>query len=128
MARGLCGGLNRSVPEVIAQLEETDEMNDSINTAAITKDDIRSSLWDMESGKALGTDSITADLLKADSDTTVNVMQQLFNTISFFFVLYSIGLLVEGKDVHNAAPAGSVGRSLLCCIPADVCFLQLFFN
>ena len=110
MARGLCGGLNRSVPEVTVQLDETDEKNDSINTAAITKDDIRSSLRDMESGKEPGTDSITADLLKADTYTTVSVMQQLFNTIAFFFLRYSIGLLQVFTGLPTFYPDDSILR------------------
>ena len=32
------------------------------------------------------------------------------------------------KGIYYAAPADFVGRSLLCCIPTDVCFLQLTFN
>ena len=35
----------------------------------------------MKSGKAPGIDSITADLLKVDSDTTVQVQHELFNKI-----------------------------------------------
>jgi len=56
-------------------------VNDSINTGAISKDEIRSALVDMKSGKAPGIDNLTADLLRADTDTTVNVLDDLFNTI-----------------------------------------------
>ena len=73
--------LNRPVPEVTAEVEVTNEVNDSINTGAITKDEIRSALGDMKSGKAPGIDNLTADLLRADNDTTVSVLHDLFNTI-----------------------------------------------
>lgn len=35
----------------------------------------------MKSGKVPGIDNITADLLKADTDTIVNILHGLFNTI-----------------------------------------------
>ena len=38
-----------------------------------------SALGDMKSGKAPGYDSITADLLRVDTDTTVQVLHELFN-------------------------------------------------
>ncbi|KAL9972587.1 hypothetical protein ACROYT_G018921 [Oculina patagonica] len=38
--------LNRPVPEVAVEVEEANEVNDSINTGAITKDEIRSSRGD----------------------------------------------------------------------------------
>ena len=43
--------------------------------------EIRSALGDMKSGKAPGIDSITADLLRVDTDTTVQVPHELFNKI-----------------------------------------------
>lgn len=66
------------VPEVIAEVEETDEK--------------------MKSSRTPGTDSITADLLKADTDTTVNVLYELFNTIwekESVPEHWSIGLIVK---------------------------------
>ena len=58
--------LNRPVTEVTAEVEETNEVNDSINTGAISKDEIRSALGAMKSGTAPGIDNLTADLLRAD--------------------------------------------------------------
>ena len=72
--------LNRPVPEITAEVEETNEVNDRINTGAISKDEIRSALGDMKSGEAPGIDNLTTDLLRADTDTTVNVLGYSFNT------------------------------------------------
>ena len=36
---------------------------------------------DMKSGKPSGIDSITADLLRVDTDTTIKVLHELFNKI-----------------------------------------------
>jgi len=69
--------LNRPV----AEAEEMNEVNDSIKIGAISKDEIRSALGDIKSGKAPGVDNLTADLLRADTDTTVSVLDDLFNTI-----------------------------------------------
>lgn len=65
----------------LVEVEETDEVNDSIDTGEITRDEIRSALGDMTSGKAPGTDGITADPLKTDTDTTVIVLHEIFNTL-----------------------------------------------
>ena len=73
--------LNRPVPEVVIEMEEADVVNNSINTGEITREEIRSALRDMKSGKAPGIDSITADLLRVDIGTTVSVLYELFNKI-----------------------------------------------
>ena len=73
--------LNRPVPEVATVVEEPDVVNNSIDIGEITKREIRSALGDMKSGKAPGIDSITADLLRVDTDTTVQVLHELFNKI-----------------------------------------------
>ena len=72
--------LNRPAPEVDIAVEEADVIN-GINIGEITREEIRSALGDMKSGKAPGIDSITADLLRVDTDTTVNVLYELFNKI-----------------------------------------------
>ena len=56
-------------------------VNNSTDIGGITKGEIRSALRDMKSGKAPGIDSITADLLRVDTDTTVQVLHELFNKI-----------------------------------------------
>ena len=73
--------MNRPVPEVTAKVEETNEVNDCINTGAISTDEIKSALGDTKSDKAPGIENLTADLLRADTDTTVSVLDDLFNTI-----------------------------------------------
>ena len=65
--------LNRPVPEVATEVEGVDVVNSSINTGGITREEIRSALRGMKSGKAPGIDSITADLLRVDTDSTVDV-------------------------------------------------------
>ena len=56
-------------------------VNNGIDIREITREEIRSALGDMKSGKAPSIDSITADLLRVDTDTTVNVLHELFNKI-----------------------------------------------
>lgn len=72
--------LNRPVPKVTAKVKERNEVNDCINTGAISKDEIGSALWAMKSDQAPGIDKLTADLLRADTGTTVSVLDDLFNT------------------------------------------------
>lgn len=73
--------LNRAVPGVVAKEDETNVVNDSIVIGEITRKKIKSALVDMESGKAPGINNIMANLLKADTDITVNILHGLFNTI-----------------------------------------------
>ena len=63
--------LNRPVPEVATEVEETDVVNNGIDIGEITRGEIKSALGDIKSGKAPGIDSITADLLRVDTDTTI---------------------------------------------------------
>ena len=73
--------LNRPVSEVATVVEEPHVVNNSIDIGEIRKGEIRSALGDMKSGKAPGIDSITADLLRVDTDSTVQVLHELFNKI-----------------------------------------------
>ena len=64
--------LNRPIPEVATEVEETDVVNNGIDIEETSRGgEIRSVLGDLKSGKAPDLDSITADLLMVDSDTTV---------------------------------------------------------
>lgn len=65
--------LNRPVPKVTTEVEEPDLVNNSIDIGETTREETRSALGDTKSGKAPGVDSITADLLRVDTDTTVTV-------------------------------------------------------
>ena len=65
------------VLEVAAEVDETNMVKD----IGDVKKEIKGALRDMKYGKAPGIDSITSDLLKADTDTTVNTLDGLVNTI-----------------------------------------------
>ena len=74
--------LNRPVPEVIAEVDDTNVMTDTIVIVEITiRKEIMSALRETKSGRAPGINNITADLLRADTDTTVNILYGLFNKI-----------------------------------------------
>ena len=73
--------LNSAAPGVFAKVDETNVVNDSIVIGEITREKIKSALVDMESDKAPGINNITANVLKADTDITVNILHGLFNTI-----------------------------------------------
>ena len=73
--------LNRPVSEVATEVEEADVVKNSIDIGTITREETRSALGDMTSGKAPGIDSITEDLLRVDTGTTVNALHGLFNKI-----------------------------------------------
>ena len=73
---------NRPVPEVIAEVDDTNVITDTIVIVEITiRKEIMSALRETKSGRAPGINNITADLLRADTDTIVNILYGLFNKI-----------------------------------------------
>ena len=59
---------------------EIDPIINEISTDPITKAEIRTALRKMKNGKAGGKDEITAELLKADMNTTEKWLVKLFRT------------------------------------------------
>ena len=60
---------------------ERDLIINKISTDPITKAEIRTALRKMKNGKAGGKDKITAELLKADMNTTEKWLVNLFRTL-----------------------------------------------
>ena len=56
-------------------------VNNGIDKGEITRGEIKNALGDMKSKKAPGIDSTTADLLRVDTDNTLQVLHELFNKI-----------------------------------------------
>ena len=114
---------NRPVPEDAAQVGETNVVNDSIDIEDITRKEIRSALGDMKSGKVPGIESITADLLKVDTDTTVNILHGLFNTIWKEEIVpedWSRGLIIKLQKKGDLASCGNWRGITLMSIVAKV--------
>ena len=57
-----------------AEVDGTNPVNDIIDIGEVKREETKSVLGDMKSAKTPGIDSITADPLKADTDTTVNTL------------------------------------------------------
>ena len=68
-------------PELVAEVVSEVEVMEEIPSFPITKAEIRSAIVSMGAGKALGVDSITVELFKADMTTTVEVLHDLFCAI-----------------------------------------------
>ena len=60
---------------------EPDPIIDDRSTSYITKAEIRSAKRKLKNGKASGVDGITAELLKADTLTTVDWLERLSKVI-----------------------------------------------
>ena len=115
--------LNRPVPEVVIEMEEADVVYNSINTGEITREEIRSALRHMKSGKAPGIDSITADLLRVDIDTTVSVLYELFNKIweeESIAEDWSRGLIIKLPKKGDLTSCGNWRGIILMSIVAKV--------
>ena len=54
---------------------------EEIEIGYITKGEIRKVVREMKNGKAAGIDSITVEMLKADVETTTDVLDELFQII-----------------------------------------------
>ena len=72
--------LNRSIPDDPVTDVEIDLIINEIGTDPITKAEIRTVLRKMKNGKAGGKDEITAELLKANMNTTEKWLVKLFRT------------------------------------------------
>ena len=73
--------LNRPIPDDPVTDVEIDPIINEISTDPITKAEIRIALRKVKNGKAGGKDKITAELLKADMNTTENWLVKLFRTL-----------------------------------------------
>ena len=68
----VCKVLFRIIAEAAAEVDGTNPVKDIIDIGEVTREETRSAVGDMKNGKTPGIDSITANPLKADTDTTVN--------------------------------------------------------
>ena len=73
--------LNRPEPEDPAVIDTSDIEPVDVDTTPIRKGEIKTALDEMKINKSPGPDGITADILKADPDTTCNKLVDLFKLI-----------------------------------------------
>ena len=78
------GVLNRPIPDNPVSdtvVNDSDNVIEDISTSHISKADRRAAINRLNNGQSGGKGEITAELLKADIDTTVNWLADLFDTI-----------------------------------------------
>ena len=74
--------LNRPAPEDTGEFEEDDEIPESeIDVDAPTKAEIHVALKEMKNGTAGGVDSLTIEILKADLETSVDVLYYFLHKV-----------------------------------------------
>ena len=73
--------MNRPVPSDEAIIAQDTSTIETIETGYPTREEIRRAVGNMKNGKAAGIDSIAVEMLKADADTTTNVVHELFQKI-----------------------------------------------
>ena len=73
--------LNRPDPETVAEVLDDSDISEQIEERPVTKLEIKNAIKDMKNGKAAGIDNITVEMMKADIDTTVNVLHDLLRLI-----------------------------------------------
>ena len=73
--------LSKPDPETVAEVVHDSDMNEEIEEGPVTKLEIKSAIKDMKNGKAAGIDNIIVEMMKADIDTTVDVLHQLLSLI-----------------------------------------------
>ena len=71
--------LNRPDPETAAEVVDDSDINEEIEEGPVTKLEIKHGIKDMKNGKAAGIDNITVEMMKADIDTTVDVLNDLLS-------------------------------------------------
>jgi len=72
--------LNRPDPVASAVVADRQPNEIDVSDECITRREIKQALKNMKNGKAAGMDSITAELLKADIETTACLLEDLFRT------------------------------------------------
>ena len=67
----------------VTEEEENDPVIDDIDisTEHISKAEIKTAIMKMKKGKSGGKDALTAEMLKADINTTVDWLENMFKTI-----------------------------------------------
>ena len=73
--------LNSPEPETVAEVVDDSDINEEIEEGPVTKLEIKNAIKDMKNGKAAGIDNITVELMKADIDTTADVLHDLLSLI-----------------------------------------------
>lgn len=73
--------LNRPAPDNLAEIPSNSKTIEKINTGPITREEVLSAIMYMEAEKASRIESITVELLKADTVTSVNVLLDLLGTV-----------------------------------------------
>ena len=73
--------LNRPNPETVGEVVDDSDINVEIEEGTVTKLEIKNAIKDMTNGKAAGIDNITVEMMKADIDTTVDVLHELLSLI-----------------------------------------------
>ena len=73
--------LTRPDPETVDEVVDDSDINEEIEEGPVTKLEIKNAIKDMKNGKAAGIDNITVEMMKADIDTTINVLHDLLNLI-----------------------------------------------
>ena len=74
--------LNRPAPEDTVDFDEDDEIPESeIDVDAPTKAEICAALKEMKNGTAGGDDSLTVEILKANLETSVDVLYHLLHKV-----------------------------------------------
>ena len=73
--------LNRPVPSDEAIIMQDTPTIETTETGYITREEVRRAVGIMKNGKAAEIDSISVEMLKADVDTTTNVLHELFQKI-----------------------------------------------
>ena len=73
--------LNRPDPETAAEVVDDSDINEEIEEGPVTKLEIKHAIKDIKNGKAAGIGNITVEMMKADIDTTVDVLHDLLSLI-----------------------------------------------
>ena len=119
--------LNRPIPDnpVSNKPNEHDEqVLEDISTDCISKAEIiRAAIRKMRNGKSGGKDEITVELLKADIDTTVDWLADLFSTIweqELVPKAWKQGLIVKLAKKGNLSECGNWRGITLTSLPSEV--------
>ncbi|KAL9976159.1 hypothetical protein ACROYT_G013418 [Oculina patagonica] len=115
--------LNRPDPVAPAVVDDRQPNEIDVSDECITRQELKQALKNMKNGKAAGMDSITAELLKADIETTACVLEDLFRTVWETEEIpedWNCGLIVKLPKKGNLTDCGNWRGITLLSVPAKV--------
>ncbi|KAK3082831.1 hypothetical protein FSP39_006593 [Pinctada imbricata] len=115
--------LNRPQPSHPLEIDDERDTVEEIDIGPIQKDEIIKAMKKLKNGKSGGIDGITAEIMKADMETTIRYLEKLFTTIWNKEVIppeWNKGLIVKIRKKGDRSVCDNYRGITLLSMPSKV--------